>query len=267
MKLHILSDLHVDHGGFVLSSAVHSDVLIVAGDIAGGIVASADALRAIRKQAGNNIPILYVPGNHDWYGADLIRDRDTALAAWSDAGVEVLDRRSVRLGGDGHGQPPLRFIGTTWWAAMDWTPEGLRGEPAFMECAGRAYALVADFRTIKHDGKALMPFHVRAIHRAETEFLVAEIAAAKAAGEVPVVVTHNGVSRGGCHPKYGQDLLNAYFVNDRADLTAGVPLWIHGHTHAACDYTEPSSGCRVICNPKGYAKENDEFRPRLVVKV
>lgn len=266
MRLHIISDLHVDHGGFVLSSAVDADVIIVAGDIAGGIVASADALRALRKQAGVNVPILYVPGNHDWYGADLIRDRDTALQAWFEAGVEVLDRRSIRLGGSDT-LPATRFIGCTWWAAMDWTPEGLRGEPAFMECAGRAYALVADFRTIKHDGKALMPFHVRAIHADETAFLVAEIKAAQAAGETPIVISHNGVARGSCHPKYGQDLLNAYFVNDRPDLTAGVPLWIHGHTHAACDYVEPSSGCRVVCNPKGYAKENEEFNARLVVEA
>lgn len=265
MKLHILSDLHVDHGGFVLP-AVDADVLIVAGDIAGGIVASSDALRAIRQQAGNNVPILYVPGNHDWYGADLIRDRDDALKAWFEAGVEVLDRRSIRLGGSDT-LPATRFIGCTWWAAMDWTPDGLTGEKAFSEVAGRSYALVADFRMIRYGGKNLMPYHLREVHRDETAFLVAEIAAARAAGERIVVVTHNGVARGSCHPKYGSDLLNAYFVNDRPDLTAGVPLWIHGHTHAACDYIEPSSGCRVVCNPKGYARENEEFRPRLVVEA
>ena len=44
-----------------------------------------------------------------------------------------------------------------------------------------------------------------------------------------------------------------------------APLWIHGHTHTAFDYTV--RGTRVVCNPRGYAGEQTGFRADLVVEV
>jgi hypothetical protein len=48
-----------------------------------------------------------------------------------------------------------------------------------------------------------------------------------------------------------------------------VVLWIHGHTHDSFDYTV--GGTRVLCNPRGYAKngvnENAAFEAGLVVQV
>lgn len=48
-----------------------------------------------------------------------------------------------------------------------------------------------------------------------------------------------------------------------------VALWIHGHTHDSFDYTV--EGTRVLCNPRGYAKngvnENTSFHAGLVVQV
>jgi hypothetical protein len=48
-----------------------------------------------------------------------------------------------------------------------------------------------------------------------------------------------------------------------------VQLWIHGHTHDTFDYLV--NGTRVICNPRGYAKdgvnENPRFDPNLTIEV
>jgi len=61
------------------------------------------------------------------------------------------------------------------------------------------------------------------------------------------------------------------FVSDAEDLMGSerVTLWIHGHTHNSFDYTV--RGTRVVCNPRGYAKqgvvENQEFDPRFVAAV
>ena len=50
---------------------------------------------------------------------------------------------------------------------------------------------------------------------------------------------------------------------------SGARLWIHGHTHDSFDYQV--QGTRVLCNPRGYAKEgkveNALFDARLVVEV
>jgi len=44
-------------------------------------------------------------------------------------------------------------------------------------------------------------------------------------------------------------------------------LWIHGHTHVACDYE--IYGTRVMCNPRGYPSESsaEGFAPGLVVEI
>jgi hypothetical protein len=47
-------------------------------------------------------------------------------------------------------------------------------------------------------------------------------------------------------------------------LVARPALWIHGHTHAASDYRSPT---RVVCNPRGYAREQSGFRAALVVTI
>jgi hypothetical protein len=48
-----------------------------------------------------------------------------------------------------------------------------------------------------------------------------------------------------------------------------VQLWIHGHTHDSFDYR--LNGTRVLCNPRGYARdgvnENPMFDPQLVIEV
>jgi hypothetical protein len=48
-----------------------------------------------------------------------------------------------------------------------------------------------------------------------------------------------------------------------------ICLWVHGHTHDSFDYVV--NGTRVLCNPRGYAKdgvnENVRFDPDLLVEV
>jgi hypothetical protein len=66
-------------------------------------------------------------------------------------------------------------------------------------------------------------------------------------------------------------LLNACFVSDAERLIDGrrTRLWIHGHTHDSFDYWV--NGTRVLCNPRGYAKngvnENPLFDPNFLVEI
>ena len=50
---------------------------------------------------------------------------------------------------------------------------------------------------------------------------------------------------------------------------ARASLWVHGHTHDSFDYTV--NGTRVVCNPRGYAKngvdENAGFDPNFTIRV
>jgi hypothetical protein len=48
-----------------------------------------------------------------------------------------------------------------------------------------------------------------------------------------------------------------------------VQLWVHGHTHDSFDYRV--AGTRVVCNPRGYARdgvnENPHFDPGFTVDL
>lgn len=86
-----------------------------------------------------------------------------------------------------------------------------------------------------------------------------------------VVITHHAPSRKSIHPKFADSLLNACFVSDARHLIDGsrAHLWIHGHTHDSFDYF--LNGTRVVCNPRGYAKEgvneNPSFDANFVVEI
>ena len=63
MKLHVLSDLHLSQAGFDPPDT-DADVVVLAGDIARPREAIAWA-RRFRQ------PVLYVAGNHEFYGASV----------------------------------------------------------------------------------------------------------------------------------------------------------------------------------------------------
>ncbi len=84
-------------------------------------------------------------------------------------------------------------------------------------------------------------------------------------------MTHHAPSPLSVHPRYAGSPLNAAFVSDLSRVAGGgrAALWIHGHTHDSFDYD--LGGTRVVCNPRGYAKdgvnENPRFDAGLVVEV
>jgi hypothetical protein len=86
-----------------------------------------------------------------------------------------------------------------------------------------------------------------------------------------VVITHHAPSPKSIHPRFEGSPLNACFVSDAERLLDGrrARLWIHGHTHDSFDYEV--NGTRVLCNPRGYAKdgvnENRAFDQDLRIEV
>ena len=84
-----------------------------------------------------------------------------------------------------------------------------------------------------------------------------------------VVVTHHAPSRRSIHPRFAGTLLNVCFASDADHLGGRPALWIHGHVHDSFDYD--LRGTRVVCNPRGYARdgvpENPAFDPDLCIEV
>jgi predicted phosphohydrolase len=109
MKLHIVSYLHTEFVDFT-PLATDTDVVVLAGDIGIG-------LAGIEWAAGNvpDKPVVYIPGNHEYYHHDISLTDDLRAAAPN--GVHVLNDDALELGG-------VRFLGCTLWTDFNLYGEG-----------------------------------------------------------------------------------------------------------------------------------------------
>jgi predicted phosphodiesterase len=253
MKLNILSDLHLSLGALDIPRN-DADVVILAGDIARPREAIAWAL-------GFAKPVLYVAGNHEFYGGSIAGAADTLKQLSAGTRIRVLDNDEIIIDG-------VRFLGTTLWTDFMLFGEGEKRAAAIQQ----ALSLVRDFSRIRVGaaGEALFtPADSAALFKLHTAWLESRLSEAHAGPTV--VITHHAPSRNSIHPRFEDSLLNACFVSDAEHLIdAGrACLWIHGHTHDSFDYL--LNGTRVVCNPRGYAKaginENPLFDPNFLVEI
>lgn len=247
MKLRILSDLHTEFGDFD-PPETDADVVVLAGDIG---VRTGGIEWAVRRFSEK--PVIYVPGNHEYYGHDVgITDE---LKSGAPANVHVLDRDVHKIGG-------VRFLGTTLW-----TDFRLYGEGEAWFSRQRASHSIKDFSAIRKEGRRFTPEDSVQLHDASKAWLVSELR--NPFEGKTVVVTHHLPATPSIASRYRNDPLNPAFASRLEDVieTYQPELWIHGHTHVACDYE--IYGTRVVCNPRGYPSESSDrgFLPGLVVDV
>lgn len=252
MKLNILSDLHLGMGDLAVPDN-DADLVVLAGDIARPAEAVAWASSIAR-------PVLYVPGNHEFYGGSI----DATLAALrrlcDGTNVRLLDDDEAVVGG-------VRFLGSTLWT--DFLLLGAQSRERAMHEGQR---FMRDFSRIRlHEGGDALfsPADAAARFTMHRRFLAERL---DAAFDGPtVVITHHAPSPKSVHPRFANSILNACFVSDLEPLMDGARacLWVHGHTHDSFDYTV--NGTRVVCNPRGYAKngvnENARFDPDFAIDV
>lgn len=253
MKLNILSDLHLSQGAME-RPCNDADVVILAGDIA-------RPAEAVAWAAGFARPVLYVPGNHEFYGSSLAGTAAELGQLSAGTRVHVLDNSEVHLGG-------VRFLGTTLWTDFQ-----LFGEPEKRAAAlADASRFMRDFKRI-HTNEAsdalFTPSDSASLFQRHAAWLAGKLAQPHAGPTV--VITHHAPSPKSIHPRFAGSLLNACFVSDAEHLVDGnrVCLWVHGHTHDSFDYA--LNGTRVVCNPRGYARngvnENALFDLNFMVEI
>jgi predicted phosphodiesterase len=250
MRLNVLSDLHLSRGPLAIPDT-DADVVVLAGDIARPKDAIAWASRFAK-------PVLYVPGNHEFYGGSIEGTVAELRRLCAGTGIRLLDDEELVLGG-------VRFLGTTLWTDFMLFGEGEKRAAAMRE----AQRFMRDFSAIRLGDAPFTPQVSAALFARHAGWLAARLAQPHAGPTV--VITHHAPSRLSIHPRFAGSLLNACFVSD-AQALAGAEracLWIHGHTHDSFDYQ--LNGTRVLCNPRGYAKdgvnENPAFNPYLVVET
>jgi predicted phosphodiesterase len=252
MRLHVLSDLHLERRSSApLPEAwPEADVTILAGDIARGV----EGVRWARRRAGGG-PVLYVAGNHEFYGHGLPALIEELRGEAADSDVRVLEEDALVLGG-------VRFLGCTLWT--DFTFGGPEERERSMTVSGRlVYGYI---RWGGDGGRALTPEDTLAIHQRSREWLSCQLDCFHD-GPTVVVTHHAPVVRGRPEKSVFRAVAGA-FATDLDELmgAARVNLWIYGHTHRAADLEV--RGTRVFSNPRGYAEQPVEgFDPACVIEL
>lgn len=254
MKLHILSDLHMSVQAMERPRS-DADVVILAGDIH----RPADAVEWAK---GFDRPVVYIPGNHEFYGGTMPAILGELRRLCAGSNVHLLDNEAVVLGG-------ARFLGSTLWTDFRIAGEGEAQAHAMAE----SQKFNRDFTRISvaeaSGERPLTPRDSAALFEANARWL--DAALGQAFDGPTVVVTHHAPSAKSVPERFAGSPLNTNFVSDAEWLLRGrrARLWIHGHLHDSFDYEV--DGTRVLCNPRGYARdgvnENARFDPFLTVEV
>jgi len=267
MKLLILSDLHLEFAPFYPPQDIEADVVVLAGDISrpGHEV----PLWTRRPSVFQHQEVIFVAGNHEYYGTDLQQERIQTLVEAMTSNMHFLDPGQVVLSG-------VRFIGATLWtdfALRVRAPVRAGQAGPLLADVNRAMEFAArslnDFRLIQNNDDVFSPGQALALHWSEREYLLQTL---RMPFDGPtVVVTHHAPHRSSLATRYQDDWLSPCFVSELPDEFFEVPrLWIHGHTHTSFDYRV--GGCRVLSNPRGYPRaaksfENPQFDPTLVIEL
>jgi hypothetical protein len=267
MKLQLLSDLHLEQDPELrLAPALGADLLVLAGDIgcyqSGSLLGGDDfGLARFSPRHGWPVPVLYLPGNHEYDGLEYDATYARLRALCADLGIHWLERETRVIGG-------VRFVGTTLWADLD--ALAAPGDPMGVVLDKRTQAMRVGDRYLRTTGttRAGAPWLSAAVREeslACQQWLRAALA--QPFDGPTVAVTHFAPSLASADPRFGLTPGTANFCNALDDLLPQAQLWLHGHLHCPSDYVR--GGCRVVANPRGYAAQGEQagFRPDWLIEV
>lgn len=256
MRIALYSDLHLETSSQPWKPpALDVDVVILAGDIGLHTHGIAWAGQACR-QAPVSPEIVYVAGNHEYYGAQLGLLADLEMAG-KKHGVHFLENSTLELSG-------VRILGSTLWSAFD-----LYGTESIDASMSICRHRINDFNLIRdHAGRRLDPRDAFDLHRRAVAWLDAELT--KPFEGKTIVVTHFGPHPGTIAPQHQGGEVTPYFVTDLSWLMAKhrIDVWCYGHSHTNSDFVA-ENGCRVISNQRGYPFERNGmgFREDWVIEI
>lgn len=249
MKLHILSDLHLEFEDLPDRNEVACDVVVVAGDLDVGRN-GVDWLHWRFREK----PVIYVLGNHEFYRNALPELTDDLRRSTAGTNIYFLENSALEIDG-------WTFLGCTLWTNFLVGPDP-------EEHMRNAEKMMNDFCRIRNSvtGRTLRARDTVRIHKESVDWLQHELGLHDPAKTV--VVTHHAPSRKSENPIYiGGPLAPAFSSNlDALIESSGISLWVHGHTHFNVAYRLGST--RVLTNQRGYPPRFcTGWNPSLVVEL
>jgi len=267
VKIQLLSDLHLEtQPEWQARPAPGADLLVLAGDIGsyqpGSRLEGDDfGLERFSPRNGWPVPVLFVPGNHEYDNLDWDATHARLRQTCERLGITWLEREVLELQG-------VRFVGTTLWSDFDALAQQADTPGRALKQREKAFR-AADFYLPKtaatRRGQPLLAEGWRELALDCQQWL--RQALAQPFHGPTVVVTHFAPSLRSADPRYGLTPGTAGFCNALDELLPQAQLWLHGHLHCRHDYS--AGACRVVANPLGYARKNEQegFRADLLVEV
>jgi len=224
------------------------DVVVVAGDQHPPLLDSLLSLRPIAER----LPVVYVPGNRDYYYGEITAMTREARAFAARLGITLLQDDVAEIAG-------VRFVGATLY-----TDYALYGDAA----AGRAAAAerLSDHRFVRLGAAAFTPEAAAAVHARSRAAI--EACLAMPYGGPTVVVSHHAPHPDCLNPRHAGDPASPSFASDLSAILEGADapdLWLHGGTHHPFDRVIGRT--RVVSNPGGYAGEVRGFAFNKVIDL
>jgi Calcineurin-like phosphoesterase len=272
VNIQLLSDLHLESNPhFMPQPTPGADVLVLAGDI--GSYQNGSALTrlgiadfGLQRFANWPVPVIFVPGNHEYDALEFADAHQRLRETCARLGLVWLEQEVVVIGG-------VRFVGCTLWTDFDalTSARAVSSEVTLaQQLAAREKAFrAADFALKKNhtlvDGKPMLAEAVRQLGLGSQTWL--RHALAEPFDGKTVVVTHFAPSLLSADPRFGLTPGTAGFCNALDGVLPLANLWLHGHLHCPSDYK--TGGCRVVANPLGYARKNEQlsFVPQSCISV
>lgn len=244
MNIQLLSDIHLEFGDRD-PVPTDADLVILAGDIH----TKGRAFDWARWHFPHQ-QVIYIAGNHEFYGGHLERMLDK-LRAQSDDHVRFMDQDELVIDG-------VRILTGTGWTDF-------RSTDNQVLAMWDAQQSMNDYKKIRtgNNFRKLKPSDVASRSIAFHQWLREKI-------EEPfvgktVVVTHHAPLLLPSSSGNGHSHLDAAFANNWVDLVEKADLWLYGHTHQADDFTVGQ--CRLVSNPVGYPNEDTGFDLDLSIKI
>lgn len=264
MKIQLLSDLHLETDPTWQAQPVPgADLLVLAGDIGsyqpGSRLEDEDfGLGRFSPARGWPTAVVFVPGNHEYDGGEFDATHLRLQQTCQRLGLHWLERSCWLAPWRALDGRAIRLLGTTLWSDFDALPtpreKAFRAANYYLKTTGTLWR-----------GAPMLAAEVRQQALLCQQWL--RQALAEPFDGHTVVISHFAPSLRSADPRYGLAPGTAGFCNAMDELLPLADLWLHGHLHAPSDYQ--AGRCRVVANPLGYARKNEQvgYRPQLLLEV
>lgn len=249
MKIQLMSDLHVGHKHKHLPKlSSEADVLVIAGDISSNYNKCYEGIEKVVK--GATLPIVFVLGNHDYYGNSIsgaIKDFRNFFSTKSNYHFMEKDKVSI----DG-----VNFVGTTLWTDLDkgrgatWAQFAMPDYPNILKSLDQT------------NGQTIDTQDTIDAHNEDMVFLKNNVK------KGDIVISHHIPSYSLVAPQYiGNSLTSAFAVDlDNFILDNEPAFWFFGHTHTNWNKKIGNTVC--VCNPFGYPFEMyKQYKEETLVEI